>query len=677
MDNWIWTELLAFDTDSPDLGVADYFAKLKTAPQGITLLLTAVDFVLQHENWSEPHPFPADVCARLGHSGNGVRPRQAWDSEQLRCLVGLLHDRGCKVVFSLFCYYLEDRFHREWASEHKECLTGWDDGAVNLLARLKDGTLLEDIFVRKLMEVEDYYGFDGWHASDTCGPGWPIFNSYFGNAFIAMFRDWLGSERLPAQYRQDLTDKEQGKERMRWIWENLREEWIDFLNSRWFTFWDKVISALHATGRLAIVNSPDTKCLFGSLYYLGQDYRTLATLGVDMIVMETTSPGFSLTRGWRDYLTEFAAVMQEMAVSMPGVSICMMPSIKDTVESYDALAHCHSMYERDFHFLASRQIRKDGKLRRTADAFLVCLGDAITEAEWEWLDKLEMSACSFQPTRAGDLTWLHDSRAYEAMRAEYRAKGTTEACYHIARLEELGCLDIPVIASPWELDSLDEPLIVPNFHLLDKDLKQRVLAKQQLLVLLGDLRRDAGYPADAIVIRTQQETGWLLSCAILNSGLPSETIDIAPSVETPFDTAPASWNPYADLPPATAIPVAFWLVCAKKIRRALGDYPLENGPQKTGIFGSVTSTGNEVSLYRQWDKQGTQRVGLYSRVNTYRAPRLHLDEGTVITVRSEFPRGKLCVREGLVKSSDPLGKPTNLPPCGIIVLDAELPPNRL
>ena len=670
MDIWIWTELLAFDNESPDLGVAEYFARMKTQPQGITLL-TAIDFVFQHENWSAPHVFPADICSRMGHEGNGLRQRQNWNSEQLKRLVALLHEHGCKVVFSFFCYYLGNKFHKEWASEHTECLSGWNNGSVNLLARLADGTLLEDFFVRKLMEVQEYYGFDGWHGPDHCGPGWTIFNNYFSNAFIAQFRDWLGADRLPAEYRHDLADAEQGKERMRWIWENLRDEWIDFINSRWVSVWKKAVDALHASGRIAIINSPDTKCLFGCLYYLGMDYRDIARIGVDMIVMETTSIGFSLTRGWRDYMTEFAAVMQEMATSMPGVKICMMPSIKDAVESYDALDHFKPMFERDFHYLATRHIQKGGQLHRTAAAFLVCLGDYITAEEWHWFDRLYDASTSFTPTRSGELVWLHDPNIYEALRAEYRRKGTTEECYQIARLEELGCLDISTVATPDELEAVDNPLIVPNFHLLNDNLKQKILAKKQLVVLLGDLCPD-DYPAGASVVQIQLETGWTLSCAILNSTFPPEVTALEPIVgNMPFNTAPAQWNPYADLPPAATIPPEFWKACAAKIRCAIGASPLDTSTQTVGSFQSTSPLGNEVSIYRQWNEQGMQRIGIYSRVFTYRRPNLHLKEGSKIAAKTTFPRGELCVKNGIVQSDDPYGKPTNIPPCGIIVMDVK------
>ena len=672
MDIWIWTELLAFDNESPDLGVTEYFARQKTKPQGITLLISAVDFVLQHENWSSPHAFPADICSRMGHEGNGVRKRQNWDSEQLKRLVNLIHAHDCKVVFSFFCYYLGNKFHREWAHEHPECLTGWNNGSVNLMARMADGTLLEDYFVRKLMEVEEYYGFDGWHGPDNCGPGWTIFTNYFGNAFVALFRDWLGADRLPEEYRHDLADDAQGKERMRWIWENLRDEWIDFINSRWTSFWKKTVDALHATGRIAVINSPDTKCLFGCLYYLGMDYRDIARIGVDMIVMETTSIGFSLTRGWRDYMTEFAAVMQEMATSMPGVKICMMPSIKDAVESYDALDHFKPMFERDFHYLATRHIMKNGQLNRTAEAFLVCLGDYITDEEWRWLDQLYEASTSFKATRSGELVWLHAPEVYESLRAEYRRKGTPEECYQIARLEELGGLDISTVATPNELDALEHPLIVPNFHLLNNALKQKILAKKQLVVLLGDLQPQKDYPSGAAVVRQPLNTGWTLSCAILNSSLSSDVTELEPAIDAiPFCTTPVPWNPYADLPPAATVPPAFWQACSAKIRSALGELPLDNSTKTVGAFNSTSPVGNEVAMYRQWNAQGAQRIGLYSRVFTYRRPNLHLADGAKVTAKTTFPRGELCVKNGVVQSDDPFGKPTNIPPCGLIVMEVE------
>ena len=61
-DIWIWTEPLAFDNEAEDCGVAAYFDAMGFLPEGISLLLTSMDFVLQHENWTTEHVFPEDVC---------------------------------------------------------------------------------------------------------------------------------------------------------------------------------------------------------------------------------------------------------------------------------------------------------------------------------------------------------------------------------------------------------------------------------------------------------------------------------------------------------------------------------------------------------------------------------------------------------------------------------------
>ena len=670
-DIWIWTELLAFDNESPDLGVGEYLGKLEEVPAGFTILVSSIDFVLQHENWDEAHCFPADICSRSGHAGNGIRERQNWNSTQLKQLVAILHGHGCKVVFSFFCGYMNNAFHHEWVSDHPECLSGWNTGGVNLIARMEDGTLLEDLLVRKLIEVEEYYGFDGWHGPDGCGPGWSIFKGYHGNAFVGHFQEWLGCERFPEKFRGDMPDENQGKERLAWIWENLRDEWIDFFAMRWETFWKKAVDALHRSGRIAIINSPDTKSVFGGLYYLGIDYRKMAKIGVDMIVMEAASVSFSLGRGKRDYMTEFAAVMQEMAVAMPGVKICLMPCIKDACESYDALEHFRPMYERDYHFYVSRSILKNGALRRTAEAFLVCLGDYITAPEWKWLEQLFEASDSFLPAKSGELVWLHDAGTYAALRAEYRTKGTPEACYQIARLEEIGCLDISTIAEAKELPCIDSPMVVPNFHLLDKDTRQAILAKRQLLVLLGDLRPNVDYPFDSITVSIPTNTGVTFTCAILNSGLPAERTMLKQESRAPLNTNPEIWNPYADLPPAMELPLSFWTICGKKIGRALGEPPMEKGGPTLGIYGSKAPEENEVSYFRQWDGDGRQRIGIYSRVFTYRVPKYHLPEDAKVTPRTSFPRSKLQVKKGLIVSSDIRCKPLNIPPCGIVVIDVE------
>ena len=151
LERWIWTELLAFDMEQSDYGVSDYLEKVGFAPDGITFLLSAVDFVLLHDGMEHEKVLFPDICSRVGHKRNEERFRQDWTNWKLRGLVTELHKRHVKVFFSIFNYYLEDRFHHEWATEHPEILRAYKNQkpsyGFTLLARLKDGTLFEDVFI--------------------------------------------------------------------------------------------------------------------------------------------------------------------------------------------------------------------------------------------------------------------------------------------------------------------------------------------------------------------------------------------------------------------------------------------------------------------------------------------------------------------------------------------------
>ena len=675
-DIWIWTEPLAFDNEAEDFGVGEYYDKMGFVPEGISLMLTGMDFVLQHENWTEEHVFPEDICSRLGHSGNGVRKRQKWTNFQLKKLIGLIRARGTKVVFSQFPYYLYDKFHREFATDNPGCLTY---GYVNLLGRLDDGMMVEDYFVKKLCEVVDYFGFDGWHGPDGLGPFFHGYMSHdFSNRFIAQFREAVGDDKIPDEFKNlpegpdgVALQQEKAVVRMKWIWENLRDEWIDFVTKRSLECWRKINDAMHATGRVTVINSPDTNGVFGGWYFEGLDYREIAKMGVDVMIAETTITGFSLIKGERDYLTELSAMMQEMTVSMPGVKICMMPSIKDAVESYDSMIHMHGMFERDVHYLASRCIYRNGRLERTAPGFCVCLGDYLRRQDWQELDDLLKNAWAFDAVRTGELVWIHDPSMYEAMRAEFRQLGTEESYFEIGKLEEIAGLDISSIATPDQLPFIDQPLVVPNFHLLSAEVKKAILAKKQMVVIIGNLA-DGDIPAGARVFKMPLRAGYTLTCAIVNSSLAAETTsDNSAFTTEPFVSYAARWSSYSDRPLHTAVPDSFWKLCGGAVREALGPVPLETagGASKADYY-IRENRSKWLGCFREWAADGGERVGIYSRLNKYALPNYKVgrDDAT-ITIRSEFPRGELCSKDGWMVCDEPFSKPVHVPPYGILVAD--------
>ena len=107
--------------------------------------------------------FP-DVCSRCGHAGNEERTRQDWTNYQLRSLVKNLQAHKIEAFPSIFMYYHQNKHHHEWASDHPEVMLTYDNEFgestwINILARLNDGTLFEDIFIPQL--VRAFYGSYG------------------------------------------------------------------------------------------------------------------------------------------------------------------------------------------------------------------------------------------------------------------------------------------------------------------------------------------------------------------------------------------------------------------------------------------------------------------------------------------------------------------------------------
>ena len=64
-ERWIWTELIGFDTRQPDLGVRDYLETAGFVPAAICLLLSHVDFVLQHAGMASEIELAKDICSTI------------------------------------------------------------------------------------------------------------------------------------------------------------------------------------------------------------------------------------------------------------------------------------------------------------------------------------------------------------------------------------------------------------------------------------------------------------------------------------------------------------------------------------------------------------------------------------------------------------------------------------
>lgn len=647
---WIWTELLAFDNTSPDFGVQEYLKHIGKVPYGISIL-SGYDLVLYHEPLEKETVMPPQICSRGGHLSNGIRDRQEWTNFQIKALVDELHTHGIKVLISVFAAPMNKFFGREFIYEH--C----PENQYAFVGKLNDGRDAGEFFVQKMSETLSAYGFDGWHVADNIAAPWSILDSPTDH----VIRDFAESRRdldLPEFIFEDCSAPEcdgKRKEKLHYLQKNHWEVWNNYMSDAWMTFWKKAISMVHASGGIVMVNSPNTKSIFGAMQYLNTDYRKLAELGMDYLLVETTSPGCSLIWHSRQYTHEFNAVLSEMTASMPGVRILMMPSVKDVVENYDALAHAPALYERDVHLQAAQHIMRNGALKRCADGVIVCLGDCIEKHQWEFLHRIYENAFRFEAERAGEMVWLHDAELFDALHYEHHKYGVWSPAMQIKELRNRSSIDISAIAGIEELPHLDQPLIVPDFFLLPESKQKRILSSGLPLVLTGHFKTGE-LPDDAEVLCwNPSNTGYSWCSVFVNwqNSVPGVRIVSDMPQEAFDDTVP--FNIYRSYYPHMNMPDDFWQKTAERIRELLGTLPLEN--ESDGI-----------QLQRLYGKGGRELINLFSWQNHYTVPVYKVEDADAVFIRnsclSALPPG---VVNGHLAVDDPVRRtPLHLAPLGVL-----------
>ena len=664
---WVWTELLAFDRDLPEHGAAAYLKTMGTTPTGILLLLSAIDFVLLHRGMKEEYELFPDVCSRSGHACNEERARQKWSNYDLRELIAALRRRGIKVFFSFFIANMHDKWHHEFVTDHPEIRLGcrrWGiDNAISMLARLDDGRLLDEILADKIAETVADYGFDGWCGPDGQGPGWSLLHSDSSDNFARQFSEYLGEGRIPAQYLEPAGDSEEKMSaRVNYFWQNLRREWADFTSQRWIAMWSRITAKLHQTGRETMIYSPFAQSVFESIFFFGLDTRALRSVGIDYLVTESVTTSCSLLYGDEERLFDNSAIINELRVTLPECKLIVMVGVKDVVESFDPLRHAPMRLERDIYAHLSQCHIAGGRARRSAEGFMVCLGDGLTPAEWSAVTELHRRAFECEPAACGDAAWLLDGRVFDRLRDEYPKHGDWPPYRFAGELARTQGIDFSCICTPAELDGFHGPLLVPHFHLLEADLRRQLLRRRECTILFGDLAA-AELPPESPRISCRVGNGCRLDCAVLNGRAA------APPTDTEFDAANgpfefSDWNRYIRYRcPQMHIPAEFWDAVGAMLRAALPE-PL------------VSELAPGIRTLTIAESSGKIRLALMSTADTYTTTRCRFaDRVTALRKISPFPYMPLELRDHELSSPD--FRPTvNLPPHGMILLELETDHNE-
>ncbi len=663
MEKWIWTELLAFDIEQDDYGVGAYLERTGFAPDGITFLLSAVDFILLHSGMETETTLFPDICSRIAHERNEDRHRQEWTNWKLKGLVDELHKHGVKVIFSIFNYYLDDRFHHEYATDHPEILIAnkyhTPRYGFTLLARLDDGTLFEDFFISKMREVALDYGFDGWHGPDCQGPLGPLSIGDASDEMFFQFAEHVGKDKFPAEFLQPLNDSLEGlNRRMSFIWTFLKHEWADFNSLRWLSFWRKATEMMHGIGRETMINSPFTRSLFESLYYFGLDYREIDAMKVDYLLVESVATSVSVIDGKYERIFDYCSMLSELRALLPNMKFIMMEPVKDVVENWDAFRHAPARLERDTMLLASQFVQNGDVLRRSADGILYCLGDGILRDEWQRLNTLTETAFSFNPTSSGELEWLVESGSFDRLRKDHEKHGTWPPYFQVSHLVQNQGLDISCAVSADDFGNSSLPLLVPNFHLLSDELQDALAAiRGRTVILLGNFcgMEELAEKNPSVLQRMSSE--YTQGCVVLNSSLPL-TVRRLDKCDCCFES-PDYWSIVEDRCPLMAIPEAFWKAAGELIRQALGKSELEN-PDDAAIHAATMSNGRKRRVFLYSDREGYGSAPFHFRSDIANLRKLN-----------QFPYTDFVVQDGRLIMDNYNKAPVVVPPRGIVCIDVE------
>lgn len=664
----MWTELLAFDVEQADFGVSHYIRTLGFTPEVVCLLIASPDIVLQHGGLEEDASFPPDFCSRHGHKGNETRDRQEWSRYQLRGLVVTLQQAGSRVYLSNFCCSLQDRFHREWVSDHPEAKVVFASAgrlpSLFVLARLGDGTYVRDYFARQLAQVCLDYGFDGWHGADCFGPHSPIFDSACCDDMIGQFIE-SGQSDLPGVVTAPSHDLPANlQKRMDWLWAHKRLEWISFQADRWADFWQVVNAALHAIGRKTAINSAWTRDPFQALYRYGVDYRKIAATGVDAIVVETVAGSIMLGTADRDYHYDYLAMLLHIKACVPDTPLIFLHPIKDVVENWDLLRHNAPMLEREIHALSSvYHTTAAGHLVRSVDGLLACLADGISSAEWASVDRHWQLALGCPPPfRTVGATLLWTDSILDGHLATYPTRRDCSAHYLTYRLmEQAAPIQATVRAEPDRPLRMDpsQPLLVLLPHLLSEPEKALLLAVPNPLIGIGP--DFTGWPEPSFELADLTGSRPYYCRIYRSSAALAENVITGAATQRQTESTPiqavAEPISFRQELPYEGPSDAFFQKSAALLRMATHSFSLENSRAH-----EFPPTPMQVSIMMTEQTPGCYRLVVKNSGIAYAHPRINVHRRIrSLQIRSSFP----------VTALEPDGSVFTLivPPRGVVVLD--------
>lgn len=642
---WMWIELIGFDNTEADYHVAAFLDNAGFVPEMISFLVRTPDFLHLHESLDHQTVLGPDSCSYGGRPYNAERRRQAWTNHQFKGLIETLQQRGIRVFCSVMCgfeSFVDGCVYRSpWCDAHPEVWevrqVGEQSSGVNALKRLADGSLYEDLFVKKLRAVMADYGFDGFHAADgIAGPRRPLWAADYSDDMIGQFVTMMGED--PALDLNCDGDQERSEARAQYVWAQRRHDWCRFYAGRFEEFFTKVCDTVHGLGKQVVANNVWTQDPFQALYRYGVDYRGLVRAGVDALILETVGAGNEI--GAEGIPVELRFELNQMVLftkaCLPQTPLLCLNATGDTTENWDVLNHAPPVCEREHYTLGSlfRQDRQ-GYRRASAGPF-VCLADGINPQQWSWMARNWQVAYEKLPTRVLGATILWSEAALEAEFEDYVAHRTAPPHRLCAELMKRGAPLLSILDQQ-DLAAAQGCLLAPRPELYPEE------QLQQLYAYAGGPLVTIGREADNRLWCRVYEGGRVSQAC--STELPDQLPDEMP--EPPNYLYGIYYHPLAE---------EFLQTCTQWLITLAGGPTISNDLPDLRVLAYETEPG--------W-----VRLLIGNEVHHYLEPQVDLHrEILAVRVVSHFP-GKPVPAQGTTLK-------TRVPPRGMVVLDVQVGEER-
>ncbi|MBR6523436.1 MAG: hypothetical protein IKT39_02345 [Clostridia bacterium] len=474
----VWIPPIGFEKTDADKGAKGMLERVPFTPDVISTFIYSMDVILQHEGMDKEVVLPPDMCSYSGSKRNGFRERQEWTNYDLRQLVKNLSAEGTEVYLNVMGNCNNNEFHDEWIYKHPEIF--FDDieskGAINVLRRFEDGSYFEDFFVEKLCQTLVDYDFAGFLPTDLiCPMSWRINRGDFSGDMLDQFAQHTGiklSENLNAGLNDDCNDNK--KMRGEWLWNEHRQQWIEFNAWRWGVFWKKVCDAVHAIGKKVMTLGVYCTDPFENYYCLGIDLKILAESGIDAMVPNVVPTGIRLQHpDWHDPYYNYMYMLPLISAFVPQERLITMLGVRDDTEEWDLIHHAPCSLERDIYMMTEYMRRTKDGLKRCTDGFLVCLGDSLRAEDWKWLKDRFDEGLYEGADRAETPTVIWSDNAFYNLVPEYIKTKRWTTHKYLYELGNRGTL-VNTVAEVEDLDFVIGNIFVPNFDLFSEDEKKRI-----------------------------------------------------------------------------------------------------------------------------------------------------------------------------------------------------------